>query len=119
VRQVHGDFRLAPVDRAQLHGDFEAVPRALAAPAARHGFHAAQYAKIPRHRRINFVSGLDPNRHRNLDLHKPMTIRSWIMITPARLNSACQAALPLQSSTNEARQTADNMDRLNTPPPIV
>ena len=54
ARQVHGNFRLPAVHRAEFHGDFEAVPRALAAPVARHGFHWGEYAKIPRGRRINF-----------------------------------------------------------------
>ena len=41
ARQVHGNFRLPAVHRAEFHGDFEAVPRALTAPVTRHGFHPA------------------------------------------------------------------------------
>jgi multimeric flavodoxin WrbA len=52
--QVHGNFRLPAVDRAQLEGDLETVPRAFAATVTRHGFHPAQCAKIPRRKRINF-----------------------------------------------------------------
>jgi hypothetical protein len=46
---------LPAVDRAQFDGDFEPVLGAFAAPVARHGFHPAQYAKIRRDRRINFL----------------------------------------------------------------
>ena len=41
ARQVHGNFGLPAVHRAEFHGDFEAVLRTLAAPVARHGFHSA------------------------------------------------------------------------------
>jgi hypothetical protein len=50
---------LPAVDRAQLDGDFEPVPRALAATVTRHGFHPAKDAKIPRRRRINFQNACD------------------------------------------------------------
>jgi hypothetical protein len=58
TRQVHGNFRLPAVDRAQLDGDLEPVPRAFAATVTRHGFHPAHYAKIPRRKRINFQNAL-------------------------------------------------------------
>ena len=44
ARQIHGDFGLLAVHRAEFDGDFEAVLRAFAAPVTRHGFHSAQYA---------------------------------------------------------------------------
>src|SRR5665213_1326365 len=67
ARQVHGNFRLPAVDRAQLDGDLETVPRAFAATVTRHGFHPAQCAKIPRRKRINFL--LNNRRRRREEAH--------------------------------------------------
>ena len=47
ARQVHGNFRLPAVHRAEFHGDFEAVPRTLAPTVARHGFHWGGICKNP------------------------------------------------------------------------
>src|SRR5476649_3095266 len=66
ARQVHGDLRLPAVDRAQLDGDLETVPRAFAATVTRHGFHPAHYAKISRRKRINFQIRARPSEFKSI-----------------------------------------------------
>ena len=54
ARNVHGNFGLAAIDRAQFDGDFETVPGAFATPITRHGFHGGEDAENTHYKRINF-----------------------------------------------------------------